>query len=137
MANNKNTMFMVYDPMGNKVVLYEKTWLQHISPKRTNRDERLPDLGEIRESVLNPDRIRRSVTPVIGGQSCVFEKLLGPDNQLLRTPVIFDLAEGVAYDDEGQSHGHVMTSFFQDSYYGPIKGQIFWNKPDPTDKEGE
>jgi hypothetical protein len=130
-------MFMVYDPMGNRVVLYEKTWLQHTAPKRTDRDERLPDLGEVREAVLNPDRIRRSAHPVIGNQSCVFEKFIGPENQLLRTPVIYDLAEGTSYDDKGQSSGHVMTAFFHDPYYGQIKGEIFWNKPKPEDKEGE
>jgi hypothetical protein len=32
-SNNKNVMFFVFDPFGNRVVLYEKTWLLHTAPK--------------------------------------------------------------------------------------------------------
>jgi hypothetical protein len=129
-------MFMVYDPLGNRVVLYEKTWLLHTAAKRLERDEQLPDLGDVRESVLNPDQIRRSLHPVLGPNSCVFEKFVGPDNQLLRVPVLYDLAEGVAYDDPGKSHGHVMTTFYPDPpYQSKNVGEIFWIRP--KEEEGK
>jgi hypothetical protein len=135
-ANNRNIMFMVFDPMGNRIVLYEKTWLQHTAAKRIERDERLPALGDVRESVLNPDQIRRSLHPVIGTNSCVFEKFIGPDSQLLRVPVLYDLAEGVAYDDPGRSEGHIMSTFYPDPpYQSRNVGEIFWKKS--KDEEGE
>jgi len=129
-------MFMVYDPLGNRVVFYEKTWLLHTLPKRTERDERVPDLGDVRESVLNPDQIRRSSHPIIGNQSCIFEKFIGPENLLLRTPVIYDLADGTTYDDASQSSGRIATSFYPDPpFQSKNVGEIFWKKP--KDKEGE
>jgi len=127
---------MVYDPLGNRVVFYEKTWLLHTLPKRTERDERVPDLGDVRESVLNPDQIRRSSHPIIGNQSCIFEKFIGPENLLLRTPVIYDLADGTTYDDASQSSGRIATSFYPDPpFQSKNVGEIFWKKP--KDKEGE
>ncbi len=75
-------MFMVYDPMGNRVVLWEQTWLNHTAPKRNDRFEKLPDLGDVRASVLNPDQIRRSLHPEIGWCTAIFEKFI--EDELLQ-----------------------------------------------------
>jgi hypothetical protein len=125
-------MFIVPDPFSNRVCLYEKTWLIHTLPKH---DEDPPDLGDVRESVLNPDQARRSLNPNIGNESCVFEKFIGPDNRLLRTPVIYDLGPGRTYEAGGNS-GRVMTSFYPD----PLSrnrnvGEIFWSKPTESKEE--
>ncbi len=128
MAPNTNIMFIVADPFGNKVTLYEKTWLGHTSPKRA-MDEHIPELGDVRESVLNPDRIRRSRHPEIGTDSCVFEKFIGPENILLRTPVLYDAAQEVSYED-GISKGHVMTAYYPDPPFASKNvGEVFWAKP--------
>lgn len=126
---------MALDPFGNKVVLYEKTWEKHTAPKHNpTYNEQLPDLGDVRESVLNPDQIRRSLHPVIGNDSCIFEKFIGPENQLLRTFAIFDLQPGVSYEDDGQNNGHIMTTFYPDPpYLSRNVGEVFWVKP--KDKE--
>lgn len=128
-------MFFVFDPFGNRVVLYEKTWQMHISAKHVPLyGEELPDLGDIRESVINPDQLRRSVHPEIGNETCIFEKFIGSTNTLLRTPVIYTLAPDATYE-QGKADGHVTTSFYPDTQYQSRNvGDIFWTKPK---KEGE
>jgi hypothetical protein len=128
-------MFFVFDPFGNRVVLYEKTWLTHISEKHgPHYNEELPDLGDVRESVLNPDQLRRSLHPEIGNETCIFEKFIGSDNRLLRTPVVYTLEPGSTYEI-GPNPGHVTTSYFPDPpYLSRNVGEIFWKKPK---KEGE
>lgn len=113
MSNNKNVMFFVFDPLGDRVVLYEKTWQMHISEKHNPLyGEELPDLGDIRESVLNPDQLRRSLHPEIGNETCLFEKFIGPENLLLRTPVFYPLAPNATYE-HGAASGRVTSSFIQ------------------------
>jgi hypothetical protein len=128
-------MFFVRDPFQNRVVLYEKTWLFHTAQKHNPAyGEILPNLGDVRESVLNPDQIRRSLDPVIGTESCIFEKFIGPESQLLRTPVIYDLSPGTAYETAITS-GHVMTSFYPDPPYRSVNvGEVFWVKPNPEEQ---
>lgn len=130
MASNKNVMFFVHDPFGNRVVLYEKTWQMHTSQKHSPAfNEELPDLGDVRDAVLNPDQMRRSTADVIGWQSCIFEKFVGDEGQLLRAPVFYDLEDGQSYEMGGGS-GRVMTAFFLDPpYRSKNVGEIFWAKP--------
>jgi len=129
-SRNKNALFFVIDPFANRVILYQETWEKHTSLKH---DDKLPDLGDVRESVLNPDQIRRSLHPVIGAESCVFEKFIGPSNELLRTPVIYDLEAEGSYES-GKNHGRVMSSFFPDPpYLSRNVGEIFWTKPPARD----
>jgi hypothetical protein len=129
-------MFFVHDPFGNRVVLYEKTWLIHTAPKHCPEyGEVLPDLGDVRESVLKPDQIRRSKDPVIGSQSCIFEKFIGAENHLLRTPVYYDLEPETTYE-AGISSGKVATSFYPDPpYQSRNVGEIFWVKPTADGEE--
>lgn len=138
MASNKNVMFFVFDPFGNRVVLYEKTWLTHTSQKHNPQyNEELPDLGDVRESVLNPDHLRRSLHPEIGREVCVFEKFIGTDNRLLRTPVIYTLDPESTYE-MGTTQGHVTTSFFPDPPYTSRNvGEIFWIKPKEEGNEND
>lgn len=137
MSNSKNIMFFVFDPFGNRVVLYEKTWLMHTAQKHIPMyGELLPDLGDVRESVLNPDQMRRSTHPEIGVQTCIFEKFVGAEAQLLRTPVYYDLEPGTTYEG-GKNSGRVTTSFYPDPPYASRNvGEIFWVKPN-TDGEEE
>ncbi len=138
MSNNKNVMFFVFDPFGNRVVLYEKTWLLHTAPKHNAEfNEVLPDLGDVRESVIAPDQIRRSAHPEIGAQTCIFEKFVGEENHLLRTPVFYyDLQPDDTYE-AGKGQGNVTTSFFPDPpYLSRNVGEIFWVNSDAgKDKE--
>jgi hypothetical protein len=128
-------MFFVRDPFGNRVVLYEKTWQIHTSKKHNPVfNEELPDLGDVREAVLNPDQMRRSMEPTIGWQTCIFEKFVGNDNQLLRAPVYYDLEPGQSYE-VGERSGWITTSFFPDPpYLSRNVGEIFWTKSDSEEK---
>ncbi|MDR3723569.1 MAG: hypothetical protein P4K83_03680 [Terracidiphilus sp.] len=131
MTKNKNVMFRVQDPMGNHVVLYEQTWLNHIVPKHGPQyGEELPDLKDIREAIQKPDQMRRSSHPEIGQDTCIFEKIVGDSGHLLRTPVFYsDLPSGETYD-LGRGKGHATTAYFPDpGSQSQNVGEVFWANP--------
>jgi hypothetical protein len=123
-ANNKPILFSVNAPLNNSVILYEKTWLRHTTPKRTERDELVPSIEEVRSTVETPSWLRRSTHPELGNDSCIFEKLIETHNRILRVPVLFDPGHG--YDDaNSHDEGVVMTAYYPDGSGGKV-GEIFW-----------
>jgi hypothetical protein len=115
------------DPFDNKVSLYEKTMAGHISKHEMDK---FPTTEEhIYQGVTDPDHARRSLDPVVGHETCVFEKMFQSIGQRFFASVIYDGVANPGDYDEGGKTGHVTTGYFPgkptNSRY---IGEIFWSK---------
>jgi hypothetical protein len=124
------------DVLNNRVTLYAKTWALHAS-KHTH--DKTPATEEhIYQSIVDPDHAHRSLDPVIGPESCVFEKFFEPEQQRFFVPVIYDGVKEPGDYDQGGKRGRVTTGYFSGSQNisGSI-GEIFWSKTKQIDESSK
>lgn len=108
----------------NRVTLFEKTYEVHT---RGRHEEDLAEVRDIQASVMEPDRIRESLDPVIGTESCIFEKSVGESGILLHVPVIYDGVTVQSPFTVGNKSGRVMTAFYPDpSRMSRNVGKVIW-----------
>jgi|HubBroStandDraft_2_1064218.scaffolds.fasta_scaffold394609_2 hypothetical protein len=119
----RNSVFTVSCPFGNTIFLTEKTWLQHSIPRHVEQDL-VGNVEHVKATVEDPDRARRSTDAHHGQDSCIYEKVIGGTNSIIRVPVLFDSKDY----EKGGLIGRVMTVLM----LGPGQwdsgqvGKIFW-----------
>jgi hypothetical protein len=104
----------------------EKTWQGHSMPRHSDQDL-VGNLEEIKATLSDASRARRSTDPDIGNDTCIYERFIEGTNLLMRIPVLFDYS---TYD-QGQHLGKVTTAFVLDKIdwdRGQV-GEIFWVSP--------
>ncbi len=128
----QNLVFQVTCPLGNTVFLTEKTWYGHSIPRHSDQDL-VGNVENVKATVVDPDRARRSTDVHHGEDTCIYERAVIGTNSLIRVPVLFDSPEF----EKGGLAGRIMTAYI----LGPGEwnsgqvGQIFWMRP--TEEKGE
>jgi hypothetical protein len=122
------------DVLKNWVSFYVGTWEQHAS--KHTYDKHPATQEHFYQAIIDPDHAHRSLDPVIGNESCVFEKYFEDEKQRFFVPVLY---EGVIVPgdyDQGGKKGKVLTGYFPDAdQVSKMIGPIFWSKPKPDDEK--
>jgi hypothetical protein len=119
----KNRVFTVTCVLNNVIFMTEKTWQQHSIPRHSEQDL-VGDIEEIKATLQNATRVRRSTDPKIGKDTGIYERMIDGTNLLMRVPVLFDFP---TYH-EGQHLGKVTSAFIlgQGQWDSGQVGEIFW-----------
>ncbi|MGA3053634.1 MAG: hypothetical protein ABSD63_05460 [Candidatus Korobacteraceae bacterium] len=119
---SNDVIFRVTCPLGNKVDLWEKTWLGHITIRHDDQDIS-SKIDNVRDTVRDPDYARRSRHKTLGATTCIYQKVIGETNEILLVPVLFD---SPTYESGGLL-GHVMTAYISEPGMMSFNvGEIFW-----------
>ena len=133
MPKSKDILWVRKDVINNSVSFYEETWIYHASK---HAFDKVPVTQEhFYQAIVNPDHARRSLDPVIGHESCIFEKFFEEEQRSFFLPVIYDGVESPGDYDQGGKKGRVSTGFFQQGKISGSIGEIFWSNPKPDDKK--
>jgi hypothetical protein len=131
---NKNDIYWVrQDVLGNSVSFYMKRWEDHAS--KHAHDKTPTNQEHFYQTIVDPDHARRSLDPVIGTETCIFEKFFEDEGERFLMPVIYDGVTAPGDYDQGGKSGKVLTGYFQ---YGPMSrniGPIFWSKSELDSEE--
>ena len=118
----RNAVFSVVCPFGNTIILTERTWLGHTTPRHSDQDL-VGKVEHVQATVQDPDHARRSTDKHHGQDTCVYERVVTGTDSVMRVPVIFD---SPAYEQGGQT-GRVMTVYILEPGAGGGQvGEIFW-----------
>jgi hypothetical protein len=118
---SRNVLFKVTCPIGNTVELWEKTWEGHSKPRHAEQDH-IGDLKKVQATIEDPDQMRLSTHPVVGSDSCLYERTVAGTNALMRIAVIYD-SPGFQV---GGLQGHVTGIYMPEPGSGGYVGEIFW-----------
>jgi hypothetical protein len=125
---SKNDIFWLRpDVFDNRVSFHINTWEQHAS-KHTF--DKVPATAEhFYQVIIDPDYARRSLDPVIGYETCIFERFFEAEQDRFFVPVLY---EGVVVPgdyDQGGKKGKVLSGYFQGGQnLSRFIGEIFWSK---------
>lgn len=127
MSSNKDILWVRNDVFGNKVSLYVKTMNSHISK---HEFDKYPTTEEhVYQALTNPDTARRSLDPVVGHESCIFEKFFPIEGQRFFTTAIYDDVADPKDYEKGGKLGRISTSYFPGREGNSRHiGEIFWAK---------
>ncbi len=136
MPKSKDIFWVRSDVLDNSVSFYEETWNQHASKHAFDKIPATPE--HFYQAIVDPDHAHRSLDPVIGHESCVFEKFFDVEQKSFFVPVVYDGVVSPGDYDQGGKKGRVSTGYFNSGtkLSGSI-GPIFWSKKNPDDKKDE
>ena len=133
MPKSKDILWVRKDVLNNSVSFYEETWLNHAS-KHTF--DQFPVTEEyFYQAIVDPDHAHRSLDPVIGHESCIFEKFFEDVQRRFFLPVIYEGVVEPGDYDQGRKKGRVSTGYLQHGKMSGSIGEIFWSKPIPEEKD--
>jgi hypothetical protein len=119
---SNDVIFRVTCPLGNKVDLWEKTWLGHTIIRHDDQDLS-SKLDNVRDTVRDPDHARRSREKTHGDPTCIYQKVVEGTNAILLVPVLY---ESPNYEFGGLL-GHIMTAYIAEPGMMSFNiGEIFW-----------
>ena len=101
--------------------LWEKTWQGHTLLRHAEQDH-IGDLEQVRTTVADPDLMRHSTHPIIGTDTCLFERVVAGTDDVMRISVIYDNPNYLA----GGNRGHVTGIYMPEPGSGGYIGEIFW-----------
>jgi hypothetical protein len=89
----------------------------------------------VKATVVDPDRARRSTDAHHGMDTCVYERVVEGTNSLIRVPVLFDSSEY----EKGGMEGRIMSVFIlgADEWESGQVGKIFWVRPNKEKDENQ
>jgi len=132
---NKNDIFWIrQDVLGNTVSFFMKTWEIHAEKHAWDKTPTSTD--HFYETIMNPDHARRSLHPVVGHETCIFEKFFEAEQQRFFMPVLYDGVIVSGDYDQGGKPGKVSTGFFEYGQMSKNIGPIFWSKTEPDEGKG-
>jgi len=117
---------MRQDVLLNDVSFYVKTWEFHASKHAFDKTPATEE--HFYQAIVDPDHARRSLDPVIGHETCIFEKYFEPEAKRFFVPVIYDGVETPGDYDQGGKEGHITTGYFENGPLSRYIGAIFWSK---------
>ena len=119
----KNRVFTVTCVLNNVVYMTEKTWFGHSIPRHAEQDL-IGDIEQVKATLCNASRVRRSTDPYIGPTTCVYERIIPTTSSLMRIPVLFEYPNY----DQGQLLGRAMSVFMveEGEWDSGRVGEIFW-----------
>jgi hypothetical protein len=126
-AKDKDILWVKPDVFGNQVSLYVAKMENHI---QKHAYDKYPTTEEhVFQAVTNPDAARRSLDPVIGEETCIFEKFFSSEQQRFFATVIYDgMREPLDYED-GKKTGYVTTAYFPGRINNSRNiGEVFWTR---------
>jgi len=133
-SKSKDIFWTRPDVFKNQVSLPIWVWEQHASK---HAFDKYPASEEhIYQAIVNPDHAHRSLDPVIGDESCIFEKFFEVEQQPFFVPVLFDGVVDPGDYEQGGKNGRVLTGYFPGRQnISRMIGEIFWSKPKPNAPE--
>jgi hypothetical protein len=134
-AKSKDILWVRKDVLGNSVSFFENTWLIHAS--KHTFDEVPVTTEHFYQAIVDPDHARRSLDPVIGHESCIFQKFFEVEQKTFFLPVIYDGVSISGDYDQGGKKGRVSTGYFQFGKMSGSIGDIFWSNPKLAPKKDE
>jgi hypothetical protein len=127
-VRNKDVYWVRQDVLNNRVSFYVETWETHAEKHRWDKTPASQE--HVYQAIIDPDHAHRSLDPVIGNESCIFEKFFEIEQQRFFVPVLY---EGVLIPgdyDQGGKTGKVLTGYFPGRLNNSSTiGEIFWSNP--------
>jgi hypothetical protein len=133
-VKSKDVFWVRPDVLNNQVAFYVPTWEKHASKHAYDKTPATQE--HFYQTVVDPDHAHRSLDPIIGNESCIFEKFFESEQQRFFVPVLYEGVVAPGDYDQGGKKGKVLTGYFP----GPQNnsrtiGEIFWSKPKADDGE--